>query len=145
MTVPTIAAAVDTYSQYILDWAMRKKFREVCRQCAGSRVVTLGDHEAAPIVPCPGCDGRGTVGQTFGDQIALIHSEVSELLEAHRGGDGELPDKHCPEFTKMEVEAADAVIRLLDLSAAYNLRLGAAIEAKMAFNETRPAKHGKRY
>ena len=71
---------------------------------------------------------------------ALLHSEVSELYEAHRHKNP--PSEHIPEFSAMEEEAADILIRLLDTVSRHNLRLGPAVAAKLAFNATRGYKHG---
>lgn len=76
------------------------------------------------------------------EKIALIHSEVSELLEGVRKPG---PDEHCPEFTKEEIELSDALIRILDYAGAYGVRLQAATRAKLAYNRTRPWRHGKRF
>lgn len=43
------------------------------------------------------------------------------------------------------VELADAVIRIADLCGHLGIDLEAAIDLKMAYNETRPFKHGKRF
>jgi NTP pyrophosphatase (non-canonical NTP hydrolase) len=76
-------------------------------------------------------------------KLALMHSEISEALEADRKNI-ESDDK-IPEFTGLEAELADLVIRVLDFAGANNLRLGEAIQAKLLFNLTRPVKHGKAY
>ena len=77
------------------------------------------------------------------EALCLIHSEVSEGLEALRHGNG--PSDHIPEFSGLEEELADVVIRVCDLSAGLKLRLGEAILAKMQFNAGRPHLHGKTF
>lgn len=76
-------------------------------------------------------------------KIALMHSELSEMLEADRKAIAH--DDHIPDFTGVEAEAADLLIRLLDFSGRFNLRLGDAVQAKLLFNLSRPPKHGKAY
>lgn len=79
----------------------------------------------------------------FGSKIALLHSELSELLEANR--EGNAPSKKIPGYTGEEEEAADLLIRLLDMAGRYGWDLGGAVAAKMQHNMTRPRKHGKAY
>lgn len=76
----------------------------------------------------------------FGEKVALVHSEVSEILEAARKPS---QDDKLPQFTGVEVEAADVIIRLMDMAGAYGWNLSEAIEQKVAYNKTRPYKHGK--
>jgi len=77
-----------------------------------------------------------------GEKIALMHSELSEAFEADRKN---LDAEHIPGFTGVEEELADVIIRILDFAGHHQLRLGEALSAKIAYNLTRPFKHGKAY
>ena len=68
------------------------------------------------------------------EKLALIHSEVSEAMEGARKN---LMDDKLPHRKMIEVELADAVIRILDLAGALQLDLAGAIQEKLAFNKTR--------
>jgi NTP pyrophosphatase (non-canonical NTP hydrolase) len=71
--------------------------------------------------------------------LALITSEVGEMVDAFRKPG---PSEHCPELSNTEEEAADIIIRVLQMCAEHNLKIGDAVASKMAFNRTRPWKHG---
>lgn len=75
--------------------------------------------------------GKAMVAQ----KLMLIVSEVAEAMEGHRKG---LKDDKLPHRDMLEVELADAVIRIADLAGAMGLDLGGAIAEKMAFNAVRP-------
>lgn len=94
----------------------------------------------------------------FGTTIALIHSELSEALEEERAGRPLMYFKEVNGFIVTEfnewrgekpegvaVELADAVIRIADLCGYLGIDLEKAIAEKMAYNETRPYKHGKQF
>jgi NTP pyrophosphatase (non-canonical NTP hydrolase) len=97
------------------------------------------------------CDAHETaVSKGFWDTkkndaecIALMHSELSEALEALRKGNPR--DRDCPDHGNLEIELADTIIRILDYSRANDLDLAGAILAKMRHNKTRPHKHGKEF
>lgn len=75
------------------------------------------------------------VGDYFiGTQVALIHSEVSELLDAYRKGRDD----------DFDFELADIILRCLDLAGFLNIDLGRALLLKVDKNRTRGFKHGYR-
>lgn len=43
------------------------------------------------------------------------------------------------------VEIADAIIRLLDICAAYDIDINRVLHEKLEYNKTRPPKHGRRF
>lgn len=75
--------------------------------------------------------GKAMVAQ----KLMLIVSEIAEAMEGHRKG---LMDDKLSHRPMIEVELADAVIRIADLAGALGLDLGGAIAEKMAFNAVRP-------
>lgn len=82
--------------------------------------------------------------RTFGELIALCHSELSEALEELRNG-------HAPKSYYMSFggkpegvgpELADTVIRILDMCGHYGIDLDEMIHLKHAYNKTRDYRHG---
>lgn len=80
--------------------------------------------------------GESMLGKrNMGEMLCLVHSEISEALEGHRK---DLFDDKLPHRKSLEVELADALIRIFDLACAYNLDIGGAIAEKLEYNATRP-------
>lgn len=69
------------------------------------------------------------------EKLCLIHSEVSEAMEGHRK---DKMDDHLPHRPMIEVELADALIRIADLAGALRLDLGGAVAEKLRYNRHRP-------
>lgn len=74
------------------------------------------------------------IERNFGEVVALMHSELSEALEADRKG---LMDDKIPHRDGREVEFADCIIRILDTSAAMGLDVAGAIIEKNRYNKDR--------
>jgi NTP pyrophosphatase (non-canonical NTP hydrolase) len=75
------------------------------------------------------------LARNSGEQFMLMVSEISEAMEGDRTS--AMSDK-IPEFTAVEEELADALIRILDYAGARQLRLGDAMKAKFKYNMNRP-------
>jgi NTP pyrophosphatase (non-canonical NTP hydrolase) len=99
--------------------------------------------------------------KNVGEMLCLIHSEVSEALEADRKGKFATGDvffvnawnvgadfktsfeKHVKD--SFEDELADIMIRVMDLAAYKGVDLDEHIKAKVRYNKLREYKHGKKY
>jgi len=116
-----------------------------------------------------GIDERGINHDDICRKLMLTVGELSEAMEADRkdrwfnnpywniGNVGKfrvlelnpeaLPDGFYDIGVKgtVEEEIADAIIRLLDLAGVYGIDLDWHVKAKMAYNEKREYKHGKKY
>lgn len=72
--------------------------------------------------------------RNVGELLCLVHSEVSEAMEGHRKL---LMDDKLPHRTMLEVELADAVIRIFDMAGGLGLDVAGAIAEKLEFNAQR--------
>lgn len=79
-----------------------------------------------------GEDMRGK--RNVGELLCLIHSEISEAMEGHRKN---LNDTHLTNRKMLEVELADAVIRIMDMAGGFDMDIGGAIAEKLKYNQSR--------
>lgn len=96
--------------------ALAREIREINHQ-NGWRIATSSDWGEGYEIP---------------GILCLIHSEISEALEAYRMDDRENFDE----------ELADALIRILDLAAGMGVDMDTAVGMKLARNKTRGYRHG---
>ena len=113
-----------TEHEYIEVELAASALRNICHQAAFQAgwwgTESSGDPRANPMC--------------FAQKLCLIHSEISEAMEADRK---RLQDEHLIHRPGREVELADALIRICDLAGAYGLDLGGAVAEKLAYNATR--------
>lgn len=112
--------------------------------------VTAEKHfiDAFNVIQCMVHDNARNKGwwdsdRSDGEIIALMHSELSEALEALR--DGDMMSAKIPMHKEVEEELADVIIRIMDYAERRGYNIASAIVEKHKVNLKRPHKHGKRF
>lgn len=81
------------------------------------------------------------------EKLMLVSDELSEAHEFARDGNFEDfssgPDGSKPDGFPIEI--ADAIIRLLDIAAGFDIDIAEMIRWKMRYNESRPVRHGRNF
>lgn len=67
-------------------------------------------------------------------KLMLVVTEAAEAMEGHRK---DLPDDKLPHRRMLEVELADALIRIFDLAGGLGFDIAGAVVEKLAFNQQR--------
>lgn len=70
-------------------------------------------------------------------------TELAECTEWARKGNPK--SDHIPDFTGMEEELADCIIRICDMAGGMGFNLPAALIAKLQYNQNREFMHGKKF
>jgi hypothetical protein len=89
---------------------------------------------------------HGFTEASVGEDIALMHSELSEALEDYRAGKPvdvvSYTDKGKP--IGLPTEMADVIIRILHFCGKHNIDIKKVVLEKIAYNKTRSFKHGNK-
>ncbi len=136
-----MAESISEWQESVHSLAVEKGWHD--KPSCEVKAYTQGGHHGTLEAEWP---PEGVDVDVVARQIALIHSEASEALEALRDGQVALyytKDKRGnlkPEGVAAEL--ADIVIRSLNLGGALGLDIETAMKAKHEYNKTRPVKHG---
>jgi len=91
-----------------------------------------------------GWAGPGAREIPFPEAMALLHSEVSEALECWRNNEPITWTSNRGKPEGISSEFADVIIRLGHYACIYGVDLQKAVADKLAYNATRPYRHGNK-
>jgi len=74
------------------------------------------------------------------EALMLMVTELAEACEAMRHGNP--PDDKIPQFSGVEAELADTIIRIMDFGKGRNYDIAGALVAKVEYNKLREKMHG---
>lgn len=87
----------------------------------------------------------GINSASVGNQFANFHSEISEAWEEYRKGHNLNHIYYVMNKPEgIPIELADCIIRILDTCEAYGIDIVCALKLKMAYNKSRPYRHGNK-
>lgn len=133
------------------------RMREIAWTASLTRFARMLDLAEQQVYDVNVGNGWFDEDRTVGDDIALLHSEVSEMLEAFRSHgladatvgepaiDKTLAGESFTSQPKPEgfgSECADVLIRLLDTCRRRGVNLAEEFDRKLEYNRTRGHRHG---
>lgn len=140
VTVDTTAAAINALAHDIGDWADRKGFREDWEDADFLDDLAHGmeDQTRLILIDKEDCNRIHSIANSHRRmanvaKLMLMVSELAEALEGMRDG-GNYGE-----------ELGDLVIRVLENANKNNIAIGDEIIKKVAVNEDRPHKHGRKF
>lgn len=138
-----------------------RELQDVCHAASGAKGFHDDYPDRADFIPGDRGDRAYTtaVQSYHGNKMMLVVGEVSEAHEELRHGKAPdftyyptastgvpIPGKeHHFKPEGIPSEIADTVIRCFDYAGIGGIDLAAIIQEKLAYNASRPAKHGKKF
>jgi len=81
--------------------------------------------------------------RTVGEFLMLMVTELAEAMEEYRNNK-EISEVYVVDSKPegIPIELADVIIRIMDFCGLHDIDIDLAVKVKMAYNETRPYRHG---